>query len=503
MKKRSESGVTLSKSRYLSGMQCEKALYLSVHNPELKNQTNPTVEQRKQAGNQVGIAARKLFPGGVDVSSSTNRNKSDWIARTQQAITEGASTIYEAAFMAEGVFVAVDILTVAKSGVAAYEVKSSSSLKTHHLLDAGVQAWVIERCNYSITSFNIVHLNSSYVRHGKLDYNALFEIRSITDELPQYQKSIAQNLTRFQRLLKQEHPPQIPIGKHCNTPRPCRFKHHCWQSIPEDSVFDLSNDHEKGWALFNSGTEKLADIPSTTPLTPAQAMQVNGAKTGAEIWKKTAISSFLKTCSFPRYYFDFETVMPSIPPFNNTQPNRNIPFQYSLHIQHEPNGPLTHVEFLAQKDTGDFRLALANQLASDLGTSGAIIVYNATFERQQLNQLADLFPQHATQFRNAAQRLVDLMRPFQKHWVYVPAMKGRHSIKTVLPALVPGFSYNQLAIQQGGDANACFAQYLDGTYPGNSEQLREDLLAYCKLDTLAMVKIMEVLEAKINQTTVS
>ena len=501
MKKRSELGVSLSKSRYLSGMQCEKALYLSVHNPELKNQFNPTVEQRKQAGNQVGIAARNLFPGGVDVSSTANRNKSDWIDRTQRAIAAGESIIYEAAFMADEVFVAVDILTVSKKGVAAYEVKSSSSLKSHHLLDAGVQAWVIARCNYTITSFNIIHLNSNYVRRGKLDYHALFEIRPITEELPPYQKTIAQNLTRFQHLLEREHAPEIPIGKHCNTPRPCRFKHHCWQDIPEDSVFDLSNDHEKGWELFNSGTKKLADIPSTTPLTPAQAMQVNGAKTGAEIWKKTAISSFLKTCSFPRYYFDFETVMPSIPPFNNTQPNRNIPFQYSLHIQHVPQGPLTHVEFLAEKDTGDFRLALANQLASDLGTTGAIIVYNATFERQQLNQLADLFPQHAPQFHNAVKRLVDLMRPFQKHWVYVPAMKGRHSIKTVLPALVPGFSYNELAIQQGGDANALFAQYLDGTYRGDSAELRADLLAYCKLDTLAMFKIMEVLETKTNQTT--
>ena len=85
------------------------------------------------------------------------------------------------------------------------------------------------------------------------------------------------------------------------------------------------------------------------------------------------------------------------------------------------------------------------------------------------------------------------MIPFQKRWYYKPEMQGSYSIKKVLPALVPSLSYKDLNIQEGGTASSTFSQMAQGIFNGEVEQTRKDLLEYCKLDTLAMVKILEVL----------
>jgi hypothetical protein len=72
-------------------------------------------------------------------------------------------------------------------------------------------------------------------------------------------------------------------------------------------------------------------------------------------------------------------------------------------------------------------------------------------------------------------------------------MRGKYSIKNVLPALVPRLSYSDLEIQEGGTASNVFAQMASGNFDGDIETARKNLIDYCKLDTLAMVEILAVL----------
>ena len=85
------------------------------------------------------------------------------------------------------------------------------------------------------------------------------------------------------------------------------------------------------------------------------------------------------------------------------------------------------------------------------------------------------------------------MIPFQQKWYYTPEMRGRYSIKSVLPALVPELSYNDLDIKEGGTASNTFLSMVNGTFEGDVEKTRKQLLEYCKMDTQAMVKILDVL----------
>ena len=86
------------------------------------------------------------------------------------------------------------------------------------------------------------------------------------------------------------------------------------------------------------------------------------------------------------------------------------------------------------------------------------------------------------------------MIPFQKKWIYTPEMKGSYSIKYVLPALVSNLSYDKLAIKDGGTASNTFLSMVNNKFIGNEEEERENLLEYCKMDSYAMVRILEKLK---------
>ena len=129
----------------------------------------------------------------------------------------------------------------------------------------------------------------------------------------------------------------------------------------------------------------------------------------------------------------------------------------------------------------------------DCSGTGDVIVYNVGFERGKLNDLIRFSPKHEKPIQKIIDRLKDLMVPFRERWYYTPEMQGSYSIKKVLPALVPDLSYKDLTIQEGGTASNKFAQMVQGTFQGDLDQTRKDLLAYCELDTLAMVRIVEVL----------
>ncbi|MEE4260959.1 MAG: DUF2779 domain-containing protein, partial [Bacteroidales bacterium] len=144
-------------------------------------------------------------------------------------------------------------------------------------------------------------------------------------------------------------------------------------------------------------------------------------------------------------------------------------------------------------DGTDPRIGFVEQLIKDCGTTGDVIVYNAGFERGKLNDLIEVFPQYENQLLAIIDRIVDLMIPFREKWYYLPEMRGSYSIKQVLPALVPELSYKDLEISEGGTAFNTFAEMVMGTFKGDIVQTRQNLLEYCKLDTYAMVKILEKL----------
>jgi len=487
----------LSKSTFMKGCQCIKALYLNKHCKNLRDEVSAAQEAIFSRGTAVGELAQELFPGGIDASPRNYYKFQESVAKTAEYIANGKKVIYEAAFQFEGVLVALDILVKKEGHWHAYEVKSSTSVSATYELDASLQYFVISNSGLSLDSISILHLNNQYVRQGNLNIEELFTVTDITEAVLNLQETVQTKIPELKKVLKLKDIPNIQIGKHCNTPYNCDFQGHCWDHLPKKySVFKLTNARGKDWELYNKGIYSLENVPNNYPLTKNQQMQVNGYKTGKIHIDKKGIKDFLSNIKHPMYFLDFETIIPAVPMWDASKPYQQITFQYSLHYQDQKGGNLKHCEFLAEtKNKKDPRIAMIEQLIKETEMPGDIWVYNIAFERARLKEIARDLPKYNNAALAIANRLRDLIVPFQKKLYYTPNMDGRYTIKKVLPALVPELCYDDLVIQEGGTASTTFEEMISGRFDGDEVVTRKHLLEYCKLDTLAMVKILEKLFA--------
>jgi hypothetical protein len=477
----------LSKSTFMYGCQCPKRLHLHKYRPELKNPIDERVQYVKDSGSAVGLLAQQLFPGGVDVSPRDAYSYQESVVKTQELIAQGVATIYEAAFQYEGVLCALDILVKQGDAWHAYEVKGAGGVKDQYLEDAALQYYVMTHSGITLSDISIVHLNKGYVRNGALDINKLFVKQSILQEVVELQSSVQRRIDQLKNVLQQPEP-EMDIGPHCLAPYECDFTNHCWSHIPKtDSVFDLGLN--AAWKLYADGHLHLDHIPQDYVLSKLVANQLAHYRSGEPFVDREAIQRFLVRLQYPIYFLDFETVWPGVPEFDDTHPFQQVPFQFSLHVQRSLNEPAEHYEYLGDGHT-DPREILTHEMIAALETTGTILCYNATFEKTRIKELAKRFPKHSETLLAITERIADLMTPFQKQWYYHPEFKGSYSIKNVLPVLCPDLRYDSLPIREGDTASKVYAQ-LKLQDDDTAAIQREHLLAYCKMDTLAMVKILE------------
>jgi len=480
----------LSKSQFTRGLQCHRSLWLLKNRPELRLEPDAGLKARFDIGTEVGILAQQLFPGGValEYSNGISRN----ITRTRELIASGTQVIYEATFRHDNVLAMVDILRKGTDGWELYEVKSSTETKDIFINDTAIQYYVVAGAGIRISRVFLVHLDNRYTRMGELELQALFAADDVTDLTLSRQAEIPQHLEAMRQALAGGEP-AIDIGTYCTEPYECDFKPYCWQHIPECSIFDIANlRNNRKFALYYGGTLQMQDIPPDFTLSDNMQIQVEAELSGKEFINIRKIREFLATITEPAGFLDFETFMEAVPSFDYQRPYQQIPFQYSLHIHADSR--LSHHEFLG--DPGrDPRPAFIAKLLADTRPCRTILVYNQAFEITRLQEVARDFPEFAAGIEAIIARIIDLMVPFRNRDYYVRAMCGSHSIKNVLPALVPELSYDNLAIGDGEMAMLSYTALAKMSDGAEKEKIRQDLLAYCRLDTLGMVRIWQKLIA--------
>jgi hypothetical protein len=484
----------LSKSTFIRGLQCEKSLYLYKYYYKLKDPTSPSIQAVFDQGTNIGILAQELFPNGADASPENHFKMVQSVGKTLDFISQGETIIYEATFQYNNVFAALDILVKDEEGWKAYEVKSSTKVSETYIKDAAIQYYTITNSGIELKDISIVYIKNQYLKNGEIDINELFTIESLLDQVLDFLPRIPNEVQRLKNVIESPEIPQVNIGPHCSDPYDCDFKGTCWKHIPEYSVFDISRlNSDKKFDLYNQGIVTLDQIDlSQVDLNTNQVLQVQSELSGSSHIDTEEIRNFTSELNYPLYFLDFETIGPAVPIYDGSRPYQQLVYQYSLHIQETPTSEIEHREYLADPNE-DPRIGFVEQLIQDCGNSGDILVYNIGFERGKLNDLIDVFPEYSDDLRWIVNRLKDLMIPFQQKWYYTPEMRGSYSIKSVLPALVPELSYNDLPIKEGGTASNTFLSMVNGTFEGDVEETRKQLLEYCKLDTYAMVKILDVL----------
>lgn len=491
-------GHTISKSRYLSGYQCLKKLYIEKHHPDMKPAVSLTRQALFDQGTAVGELARRYFAGGQDATPESYYDFGPSIANTARWIEGKEPVIYEAAFQSDGVLAALDILVLSNGDYLAVEVKSTTEVKDYHVIDGSLQYWVMRECGITPDKFYLMHINNKYVRQGDLDIEQLFTLTDITDQVKALQDEVPVRIEEMKTALQQDAWPEVDIGSHCSSPFSCDFTGHCWQHVPDESVFGLSRlRSDKAWAYYQQGILAIADLPEDHRFSERQRMQIAGVRHGSQTLKPDRIKAWISELKYPLYFFDFETINPGIPLYDNSRPYQSLPVQYSLHVVDSQDSVPRHHEFLPDFKE-DPRPALIRQMIANLGEEGDIVAYNVGFEKGKIKDLAKDFPEYADKLHAISERFVDLAIPFMKGWYYTPEMQGRYSIKYVYPAIIHNaeVSYSSLAISNGEDASVYLKALAEGRVkPEDVESLRKDLLAYCKLDTQAMVDIWLKLHA--------
>lgn len=485
----------LSKTKLLAFRQCPRRLWLDTHRRDLLIEDAGT-KARFAAGNRLGELARNLYdPQGTGTLLNPFAEGFATAIKRTSALLCAARPIFEAGFRAAGGLAFADVmLPVARKGTASWrmvEVKSSASVKDHHLDDAAVQACVARASGVKLTSVSIAHIDSSWVYPGAGNYAGLLVERDVTEQAFGRDAEVRRWIAGASDVVSKKSEPVGPTGKHCNEPQACGYIAYCRGSEPvaQFPITWLPRITSKALKQFiiDAETTDLREIPDEL-LNESQLRVKEVTLSNRTFFDAEGADIALGPQSWPAYFIDFETARFTIPIWPGTRPFQQVPYQFSLH-RLSSVGKLDHVEYLELSGADPLR-PFAEALVVQCGTQGPVYVYNAGFEAARINELAAQFVDLEPALLAIGKRIVDLLPVARSHY-YHPSQAGSWSIKKVLPAVAPDLSYNALeGIADGGQAMAAFEEAIapDSTAE-RREEIGRQLHAYCYLDTYAMVRL--------------
>ena len=478
------SGPGLSKTRFVKGCQCHKRLWLETYEPEAPELAiGEALQDILDQGNEVGRLARAHFPGGklVDLPYHDSAR----FALTRQLLDAGAPAVFEATFRADRVYAAIDVLRREGDGFTLIEVKSGTDVKDKYVLDAAIQAHVVRRSGVDVRRVEIMHLNKAYVHPGPED---LFVREDVTGRVEALLPGIPMQIEAQLAVLAGLQP-DVPIGPFCRDDHGCPFMTRCWPQEPDGVLFLHGMRYDQRFELLRAGTRSIRDLPAALKLNDVQARQRKAWAAGGVV-VEPGLAAALEPYRGVLGFLDFESVGRAVPVWDGTKPWEQIGVQFSYH-EGPPGGPYRHEEFLAEPGT-DPREAIARRLVQATRGAERVLMYTP-FEKSQIVKMQRFAPALAGELAALQAKLLDLEKVVHRS-VYHPAFAGSFSIKSVLPALC-GIAYKDtVEIEDGGEASAELARllfYSGALAPAERDTLRARLLEYCRLDTHAMVKLLE------------
>ena len=487
----------ITKSNYVVGHQCQRCFWFKYNKYKDPSEDDQQAQQRMRDGEYVGEEVKKTFPEGIEIPF-LGGDYAKMYRLTKEAIFSDIEVIFEGSFLVDGVFIRVDVMQRTPDGWDIFEVKSSSSLKSIHKEDASIQWNILKRVKgLKLKDMYLVTLDKTYKRGKDLKLEEVFERHILTKYVESNQQQTDETLANLKKISSMDSPPKERISATPNAKGKCTFKEHCWpKGLKEtNSIFKLYNlRSKKKFELLDNGINTFDEIIDVDSYSQIQQIQINSTINNKPFLDKKILNNFISKISYPISFFDFETFSEPIPRFKDQKPNERIPFQYSLHIQNKQNEDINtkenHFEFLGDYEN-DPRTNIVKSMIENIPKSGSIITYYQPFEKGVIKDLSEFCPNMKEELLGINERIIDLMIPFAKGGYYHPEFEGSFSIKKVLPALCKNndeLDYKNLNISNGGMASSAFRE-LGNKTAEEIQQIREDLLKYCWLDTYAMYAI--------------
>jgi hypothetical protein len=492
--------MNLSKSKIIAFRQCPKRLWLEINKPEFA-QVSAATQASFNVGNQVGEIARAIYdPNENGILIDIKKEGFNQALARSKTLVNADVPIFEAGFSGNGLLAFADVmLPVEQNGKRLWkmvEVKSSTSVKDYHLDDIAVQSYVAQVAGFNLQSVSLAHIDSKWVYPGGNNYVGLLAENDLTETALSRHGEVETWVKDAREVLAGEEP-DIAVGDQCKTPFDCIFLTYCTRDMMK-AEYPISwlprLSRVKAKKLEDMGIIDLKEVPDAM-LNKTQKRVKQHTLERTTYFDFDATSQILNEQQIPAYFLDFETINFAVPIWAGTRPYEQVTFQFSLHVM-QAKDDITHSEFLDISGNDPSR-SLSEMLIKSCGKQGPVYVYNAGFEGARIKELAARFPDLAQSLKNIAARLFDLL-PLAKAHFYHPSQQGSWSIKKVLPALVPELDYANLdGVKDGGMAMEAFAEAIHpSTLHDRKMEIQQQLLAYCKQDTWAMVKIFQAFTEK-------
>jgi hypothetical protein len=467
----------LTKTDFIQFLNCPKSLWLKHNRPEVYPKGS------------FSSFLVKLAAEGYEVES--------YVKQLVSRYSDAASYNFQQEFLtSDGLYARCDIVKSNQDGsVDLLEVKSSTSVKDDrlhsHLKDTAFQVVTAQRAGRRVGKVYIVYLNKDYVRSGDVDPNGLLIFSDETVRVSALLDETEVEIDAALALLKRDTIDETSCScLHLSRSHHCDSFDHFNPSIPKPSIYSLPRlSGEKLAAFVDEGRFNLASI-SPNEVSAQQALVVKAHNESNPFIDRVQIQAFLAQLKYPLHFLDYETFLSGVPIIDGYRPQEQLPFQFSLHVLHE-DGQLEHFEYLADRPMRPDELI--NALREAIQPIGSILAWNKGFENAQNKNMGKQFP-HAQDFLlDLVDRTVDLMDIFKTGYIDV-GFDGSTSIKKVLPVLIPELSYQNMEVKDGGSAMEAWGEMILITDPANKDKMRQALLDYCKLDTLAMVRIYQFID---------
>ena len=483
----------LTKSNYITYLQCKKYLWLNKLRPELlPEDTDDNLKRTLESGFEVEKYAYKLFSEGVNVKiDDIEEAKSE----TRKLIKDNTPVIFQATISGRRLFCRSDIIRFnpADSSWDIIEVKSATEVKDIYIDDLAFQKICLEETGLRVGRLLVLHINNEYVKNGDISPSELLIEVDVTEEVKNKAEDTRLAIEDALKVLQIKDEPEIQVLRQCNNPYDCPFIPYCHKDFPDHSIYSIAGalGKKKLEVLLDEGVMEVKDIPPELLTNDKLRKHHYVVSNNVVHIEKDNIEEELSVIEYPIYYLDYETFAPVISIIDGYRPYQRIVFQYSLHIQESPDSELKHYYFLA-KDLSDPTKAMAETLAERIGSSGSVIAWNMGFEKGCNTEMGERTSEYQQFFEDVNNRMYDLMHVFKKGFYVHKEFHGSASLKKVLPVVVPELKYSELDISEGMTASNSWGDMVTKDMSQKEkDKIYNDLLEYCELDTLAMVKILE------------
>lgn len=329
----------LSKSTYIKGLQCEKALYMQKKHPYLRDRLSIEQRAKFQRGTDVGVLAHDYFPGGLDMSPASPSQFPKKVEETWNNLSNpDVKVMYEAVFQHNDTLIMLDMLVRDGEQWIAVEVKSSLRLSDTYYNDAALQYYVLHGCNVPLTDFKLMYLNADYVKDGAIDVRQLFKLESVMDFVREREDFVSKNVERLKNVVALPHSPLVNIGIQCNNPYPCDFQGHCWKHVPKNSfLFTTALDDETLFQNYFNGVSSNEKMLRKIAPDSLESHQIDALETNSYyIDYKTLFSLSPQPKPKSVAYLNLLLHRPAVPEIDGTKPYEELILAFALQGEHEP-----------------------------------------------------------------------------------------------------------------------------------------------------------------------